>query len=36
MNEKFTSPECEIITFDNEDVITISFGGDLPLPDYGE
>ncbi len=37
MNEKFTSPECETIIFDNEDVITISLGGDdIPLPDLGE
>lgn len=40
MNEKFTSPECETIIFDNEDVITVSLGGDdalLPdLSDLGE
>ncbi len=34
MNEKFTSPVCETIIFDNEDVITVSLGGDLAaLPD---
>ncbi len=34
MNEKFTSPTCEVILFDNEDVITISFGGiSIVLPD---
>ena len=37
MNVKFTSPECEIIVFENEDVITISLGGDPEeLPEYGE
>jgi hypothetical protein len=37
MNEKFTSPECETIIFDNEDVITISLGGDIvDLPGVGE
>lgn len=37
MNEKFTSPECEMIVFENEDVITISLGGDdAELPDFGE
>lgn len=35
MNEKFTSPECETIIFDNEDVITVSLGGDdINLPDF--
>jgi len=37
MNEKFTSPECETIIFDNEDVITVSLGGDdANLPEFGE
>ena len=34
MNERFTSPTCEIVVFENEDVITISLGGDnVDLPD---
>lgn len=38
MNEKFELPVCETIIFDNEDVITVSLGGDgdiVNLPDYG-
>ncbi len=27
MNEKFVFPACETVIFENEDVITISFGG---------
>ena len=34
MNEIFISPTCEMIIFDNEDVITISFGGlSIKLPE---
>ncbi len=34
MNEKFTFPVCETIIFENEDVFTLSLGGnDALLPD---
>jgi hypothetical protein len=34
MNEKFASPICEVVLFENEDVITISLGGDdVVLPE---
>ena len=27
MNNEFVSPECEVIIFENEDVITVSVNG---------
>ena len=35
MNHEFVSPECNVIVFENEDVITVSvnMGTDAPLPD---
>lgn len=37
MNNNFIFPECEIVVFENEDVITVSFGGySINLPDIGE
>ena len=37
MNSNFIFPECEIVIFENEDVITVSvgFGNDVNLPDVG-
>lgn len=36
MKETYTTPECELVLFDNEDVITTSIqalGDEIKLPD---
>ena len=37
MNNKFISPECDVIVFENEDVITVSVGRgtSTDLPEMG-